>query len=1653
MGLSAAHEGYIFQDLAVAYFLGNSILENYDKLVINKKISSDIDILDDLSIKIDDSWVRFQFKHSRVGRLTIGHLKNESSEINIKKIIKSIKQFEYGNISKVRLCLAWKDMDGALNNYLEPLTENVSLQGLDIVCYKLNRQSIWNEGSQPVWSILIDNDISYQDFLNLTDVLIIEMHWPKISSDLTNPGPLEKRLMNLITERIGIGKYPNENRNPIDISSRLIRYAKLCRAGQKTVTPPDVVFELGLRIDFGKVPQKFPIDQDKFVDRKVFQSKLMKQILSNKVTLVLGSPGSGKSWSLTELSNNLIVSGHYSLKHYCHLEPGDSDAHLRIESSTMFGNLLFDLNSQFPEMKSFKKTFYAANVEELNVVLERISTITNKHLVIIVDGIDHISRVAPNLRRNYYTEFRIDLVEQLLHLKIPENVRLVIGSQPGVHLNPFKEYEDLKEIEIPPWELDEIKQLSENWGILSDLKNKYNINIGEFLNKILAKSEGNPLYTTYLLKTIANALQNNEIFNERSFFNSTPDLSGDIRNYYDHIIKTFPNTILPIPQLLAFLDFSVTDEELREIVPFLSDRITNTLKILYPILVKNVGQSGIRIYHESFKQYMRENNINIENIINPIINWLTEKDFFFDSRANRFLIPLLQAINQINKIKLLITENFIINSLIGGQSKFSIQKNLQIASIVAADHRDFPFLARLAELERASFTCYREHLPEYTRDYWETFAQIFGYDLLIERLLFEGKPAIDKFAGLQICLICDENNTVAPWKEYLDLENLDLFRKNRQELIFLKMYGMIRSFGINSVGTKIRNQLYEIESINHENSAWIMNLANLLLKLNEIEFVKIILDSKEVIIGVKDLFREALLKYYLENDMMKEFQEISYNRDIQDAPLIEKYLYTRYGGYYNIKIDFNEILNIDLSFGKNSVEKHNIKRWLLVIQIVAFNNPELFNKIKEIIKGDGWYRSWLIFNLNIAISVAKKVKDNLDIEDEIRDHIIELAKDINPFEGKPRACDLFGIRTLIHKSILKALILIKTKKCWEIVIEKLEEISEKTTTYLVGSPGGPLTSLALINIYKSVFPPTEINKPIIESIKRLIERSGRSRESYSDQALHEIGLAYCYSTFDQLEKSKIHWKRASRFLASYGSRKDVTMYELLDCITNVPSSDSQRLKDMLIEIHPLIENAVPHTDGKETRYLYKDWFTTFCNVDIRTSIGILLKSIDNSEYSVNEYDFALKSVLSQLKNFNYPKILLTLHFTIEFENDAERIKECLLLIENLLKNHNRILGDYYFQKLTDQVFLTHNLKKNSIGMLKRFAQRFSLKIDLSDQDFMSKAKTMVKRSPGLLDDLIYEKKLDWIVFLREASIIGIYNALTDNKSSLPTTKQEIKSFAHKLEEIHEAYNIGQSQLLIETFTNKSLNHDIGKKLEQIGNILKEDNYLPLATFVYVLAYTRSRGGWRNLGGREFIGLIKSALSISEDLTIKILASEIFLLLGNDHYTIGIVYHLYELFMELGKFDLAQMIWEEAKSVISTRVSTNEEYNNVFCTFNETEVPKTVEEGLLEILLRKINHPEIVRRINSQIGQNGKLTSEETQKRFWNALKDRNTSTFNKLLIALTILSIDPFPKDNIIENSQFLKEMMKNNKIMLNMTISMILSKLKEGSVNRFDIK
>jgi hypothetical protein len=308
-------------------------------------------------------------------------------------------------------------------------------------CYRLNIDTLWLPTADGPWTYLISEALKQglqrEDFVWFSQHFILGLEAPPSSADLTAPGPAEKILLDRITDEVGAGQYPNKDRGAVDVGAQLIAAASAARTGRYTPTKESLLQRTSLRDDFGKVAKAFPVDNRREVDIAENSSQFLvateKALADQKLLLVLGPPGQGKTWACDRLTRDLTEKGWLVVNHYCYLNTAeDEHKDKRVKLETVIGSLLAQLSDAEPSCVEQLQPRYAVSPEALVKAVQKIRMKdVNQPVALIIDGIDHVTRVLGS------TTGQLDpataLSQELALLDLPAgSVVLANGSKSSV---------------------------------------------------------------------------------------------------------------------------------------------------------------------------------------------------------------------------------------------------------------------------------------------------------------------------------------------------------------------------------------------------------------------------------------------------------------------------------------------------------------------------------------------------------------------------------------------------------------------------------------------------------------------------------------------------------------------------------------------------------------------------------------------------------------------------------------------------------------------------------------------------------------------------------------------------------------------------------------------------------------------------------------------------------------------------------------------------------------------------------------------------------------------------------------------------------------------------------------------------------------------
>ena len=1581
--LGFAHRGYQYQDLVTAYFFAVALVHRYDSVTVDKKSFQD-DRFDDLAIHSSSGLIRRQIKFSaQLSRqLEIEDLSTDRKDLRIDTLIRSYKSDGTGAADEYRLCATWTSAtDLTILDILDVVGAEPSFEKHPTKLYRLRTDIVWPPNGAPVLRALRNApDISRQDFADFADRFVIELECPSASRDFSNPGPLELLLLGLLVNRIGIGRYPNQNRNVVDLAARLVHRAGSARSAGETIEPHTIESYLQLQKDFGRVAQDFPIRREIFVERPDLQDELIKR-LNEKRIILTGEPGSGKSWALTRLVEEMKRAGYTVAYHYCYLAPGDIDVERRITTNVLFANLIYELIESSPTLLGDHERLYSAGQTELEDLLQR-ATEKNpgQRVVLVVDGIDHISRVRSE--HDDITEAETDIVSKLASLHLPNEVCIIIGSQPGSHLDPL--FPSSSHLSVPDWNADEIATLIRNFDVFTALDGVGLADIfDQFAAQLFERSEGNPLYATFLCREILARLSSGIAFDPLQLLSDVPLLEGELPRYYEYLLRTakFGDVSSILADLLGLIDFGLTEEELKVIYPLIAHFIPSTLNHLDPILDQASTQGGIRIYHESFRRFIAERlktqRPTAANILNPLIHWLEARGFYTDAKSYRFLLPTLRRAGRNLGVLNLVDAHFVSSSVQAGHPRAAIEANIAVATYVAAEDLNWPALARCTELRRAVYTCFEERLTEIEL-YGKTFAEIFGSSNLEERLLFDGRPTLPAKQGLLLCSLCDDAGVVPPWLEYLKLaeepgEKNDSRDSEWEDIAVAKFHGLLRVEGVASVVLRLSDW---IERADKPSTTYFRRILGKLAQLGGTDALIDLHEISRMSQTVEDTILVEIARAFAtenETELASDIAtDIVRNRESPEIVFDCLQLGANLHEVAKVKLDLEGVITSEQHEGYH-YSAELMTRWVAEVGVAAVTAPVLLKSLTErLSKEDGWYWDWLRFV--VALSLAEVQANSGNVEAVILAALKDLASDIERFNGKPRACDLYSIWPVIHRSLARALRLLRTNSVWAEALRLLETISKETTSrFPGGAQSGPLIPEALIDLLAPYAANSELNQQIVEAMRKQVEQAEEVGEFYDVHANQEMYLARAYAAGGQLELATRLWNSASTYLAAYGHRKDITIYELIQSIPALGRSTSGTARRAAAAVQPCVNAVVEHTDGKETSHSPIYWFDSLSKVDPVGAAELLARSTLRYGGTMDwRLEDSLPKAVDAARTFANSLPVTLIELTMPFSGGVSEVDKRLEAVEQLLQSDFDI-GQHLLRMLAAQV--QGDANKFSLDAYRRIQEvgaKYGVGIaepnlDSDDEEIKEEVPRNINLDPfrSFRTNAVFQvdaTPLDLMVRLRSKnSVFG---------DALETSEQFIHALGYRLVELISRGEEDEAIRLIRYYARENYFSVSAFTIAELAEGLERHGHSRIAAIAYALAYAYSRGGhgWLFLGDSEQLPWFMHAIRLSKDAALKTLASEVAHFLNVKEYTIGITRHLVELLADQGDHEQAFATWHSAFEVIKGRLPGSETATGPFYPYVPDDVPSwSVDEALTSVLTARISHPELRRKSTSLSG--------------------------------------------------------------------------------------
>lgn len=1622
--LQPAHRGYRYQDIATAYVLTRGVVERYDEVIVDRKQVDD-DRIDDLEVRAGGRRVRRQFKSSQDATRPLAEddFTASRSSLRIDRLVLTHVRAGTTPADEYRLCATWAPPveDDPLTKLLEPVTAVPTLAGWPARYFRLRGDKVWPAGSAPAWGPLEayaapGGEFGRAEVLAFCERFLIELALPVASSELSAPGPLERALVEELADRVGIGRYPNHGRAPSDVAALAISLATLARTQESSLTPADVERELEIRVDFGRVAQAFPLDAAFFHDRPTFRRTLREAALAGVHQLVVAPPGCGKSWELTRLAEDLRESGAVVARHYCYLEPGDDLVERRVTTDVFFGNLLGELVDAEPGLHGSGGARYAAGIAELEATLARAVDLA-RPVVLIVDGLDHIARVRGDSRG--LGDDETDIVERLATLNVPPGVAVVVGSQPGQHLDPLHARwgAGLTTRPLPSWLPRDLEALAERHGVtpaLAAVAVTDEDDVARVRCALADRADGNPLYARYLARGLVAGLQDGTIASPVDWIAEAPVIAGDVAVYYAHLYRTASAQAQAIADLLGVIDFAVTEGELREMLQgLLGAWVPRALSQLAPVLTSATGQGGVRIFHESFRRFMTQElarqGRSPADALAPVIGWLTARGFCEDAKAYRFLLPALRRAGRGAEVLGYVNVTFVSDSVAQAHPLDAVQRNLALAADVAAQHRDWPALVRCVELHRAAYTCFDESQNNW-RDYWATYLALFGPTALAERLLFDGRPTLSASDGLYACALVDDAGGTAPWREYLELydadshdtsESADTFDPDGgltsdEGTVLTMAHGRLR---LGARARIVRRLLrYLRECGNEFKPLFIRRLAARLARMAGAELVeRIALRSDPTRPGGPRMTSRAaaVLRLGLADEHARSGDQGMARQAATralagaDAPELAAAC-IGYGASPNSALPVADPSSLPIAVGPDEFlhDANGVRAWVASVRLHAAGSPRgdaILDAEVQRVDGPGWYRCWLRFVLGLARAQAARRAGRAG---DVSRAFAELTRDVHPFTGKPRACDLWAIRRVIRETVACGLSLLRTEAEWRDALGALATAADGTAARLDREEGGPLPTGMLLEVLLPHVADPAGGTLVRDAVEQQMARSEVVGTYYPTHAEYAMRLARVRHAVGDTAHAHEAWSQSAVFLAAYGWHKDVTVFDVIESAPALLAVSQEVALCALADVQALADAVVAHTDGRSTNHAPNAWLRRVLEVHPATGIAILARTITKEDGPGGWPNVqAVQDVAEQVRETGDPALvdalLATLRFEVEYQEEAVKVADARLAPVLRLLATDRPLAAQALRRVAAEV--SGDGRRYTAGAAARVmavAAEHGVPIPRISP---SSASPSPRERAGLArpwsGDTLRLPGMRIPPFAPNPTLVDLLAGLraagaARRLDAVGAWDDVVLALGYHVGGLIDQGREDDARRLLRFFARDAdvapsgTEHPLGK----LATALEAAGYARPAAVAYALAYTATRGGggWRQMGDKAHGYLIERAIGLDAASARQVIADEVAYALRGSWYSVGTSRHLIERLAAWGEPEAAEAAWREAFAAVAHRLPLAPTHG-WFARLGEPEEiagPVTgwsIDEALTALLLARLSDPRLARKVAALAG--------------------------------------------------------------------------------------
>ena len=907
-------------------------------------------------------------------------------------------------------------------------------------------------------------------------------------------------------------------------------------------------------------------------------------------SVISGLPGMGKSTYLSYLTDQLLEDNTPVIRHHYYLSPqfiGDRIA---------FNNAAQSLKSQIKSLYPQDFNGDDFNQLELETCISKAAdkaAESNKKLVVIIDGLDHVYRERSDISQ---LEHLVNRIEPLKN-----KICFLFGTQPisDDHLPNSLLRSAPREnswIKIPPMGLDAINSRidflvsSKEIDVVGEDDHKRN-QIVEISQALLDISHGYPLHIIYSLNSLMTA---GKKINKYDVERLPTCPKGDINAYYENLWISLSQSAKEILLLIANADFSWPDETHLSYCFEDSLIFWDSFSEIQHLIEKRL--SGINPFHNSLFVYLRSKDAftqSKERLNKKSQAWINQYapeywkwgwDWIIKANLGN-TTPLLQGI----------TREWLIESLCKGYPLEHIAHIFTVAERVAFDKKLYPELLRLRilkgrllngpEFQIQDFSEFLDCSLHLSHDnfglLWraDNLKIIPDNEIVIVAKHFRGKDerivnecAKEIYRRIRFYARLDDSNhyqtlnsLVEDYLEILvcyenpDLERINEFfeRLNNKSSSFERIIELFIQYGH-------RHLLLDLSpfDIPEEVSANIINEVVLAANVEDVPLKEVkgdisITNSSlgllHLILAGQDIQLDGLIKLECPSDS----EDVNYN------------------------LFYQHFLNTLVSGLKGSKE----------IEKPHLDEP---NSIEEFIKN-----AWLTFQY-----ASSKIASNISAgksfnSEDLYKYFTILDQPDHLRLGYKLNTVMFSIRKALAKIIIHVNIVCNS-------IDELLTLDEENFITISESIWWDSRIFLDIAAQCSIF---NFSRDFTsQEFLKLYEAELHRRESTATLANDSIELGKIANAHGLRDIGSKFLKRAALNIVGYGYRKDITLHEVFEAIEECSNSNHSQVSDWLMRVATFTKDVFDFSE-REIRHI-PGWFTR-------------LLSKHNPERLVDEFDYYL----------------------------------------------------------------------------------------------------------------------------------------------------------------------------------------------------------------------------------------------------------------------------------------------------------------------------------------------------------------------------------------------------------------------------------------------